>query len=306
MFAAIRTVAPVVGRAKAANPVAVTHLMVVRMKSALASGKSTTKVPAGVRGKSTATPTTVEAAEATTRPSAYVDALLPRFLTTAEIAVSKIFPAGFGWQGASVLADNAGFAADSLGFYMFTGAGDFAGVFIGHTAYFGLKRALFDKSINMAAEAQTALLLASAAFGSGFVWQLALNGFQAAALPFATCALGTAAVCGATFFGGLRVSRAVYPKLGMKYIEAPTYRNLRDDAALSVAIGGATGMFVGTDVSMADNVFRGFVGIEDGFSTATGMAIAGKSTAVGFLGVQAAMNAFLPAGRNWLDQEHRA
>lgn len=205
-----------------------------------------------------------------------------------------------------MLADNAGLSSDSLGFFMATGAGDFAGVFIGHTLFYTAKRALVDKSIDMAQEAQAAVLLASAAFGSGFVWQLALNNFQAVSLPFTACALGTGAVCGATFYGGLRLGRQVFPKLGLNHIEGPTYKNLRDDAALSTAIGGATGMFVGTDVSFAaDNFLRGFVGIEDTASTLTGMAIAGKSTAAGYMAVQGAMNVFLPTGRNWLDGELR-
>lgn len=278
--------------------------LIVRFKSAMATNdKPSARPPAGARGKTTAAGNA--ALDTESGFARYTAAIVPRFLTTAEIAVSKIFPAGFGWQGASVLAENAGFAADSLGFYAFTGAGDFAGVFAGHTLYYGVKKVAIDKSINMAAEVQTALLLASAAFGSGFAWQAALNAFQGHGASFSVAALGTGAVCGATFFGGLRLARSVYPTLGLNHIEAPTYRNLRDDAALSVAIGGATGMFVGTDVSMVDNTLRGFVGIEDGTATLTGMAIAGKSTAVGFLGVQAGMNAFLPAGRNWLDQEGR-
>eukprot|EP01051_Picozoa_sp_SAG22_P012210 SAG22_NODE_1248_length_5014_cov_9.812004_3_plen_84_part_00 len=52
------------------------------------------------------------------------------------------------------------------------------------------------------------------------------------------------------------------------------YDNLKADAQLSVAIGGATGCFVGTDVSYADpsnaygatdsNWLRPIIGIEDG------------------------------------------
>lgn len=282
--------------------------LIVRCKSVLADEQSKiarTHVPAGARAKTTASAGVARELEAESRPSAFAAALVPRFVATAEIAVSKIFPAGFGWQGASVVAEHAGFAADSFGFYTVTGAGDFAGVFLGHTVYFALKKAIVDKGIDLAVEVQTALLLASAAFGSGFVWQAALNAFQGHGASFSTAAVGTGLVCGATFFGGLRIARGVYPKLGMAHIEPPTYRNLRDDAALSVAIGGATGMFVGTDVSMPDNLLRGFVGIEDSASTLTGMAIAGKSTAVGFAAVQSGMNAFLPAGRNWLDQSGR-
>ena len=39
-----------------------------------------------------------------------------RWRVTAEVLVSKIFPAGFGWQAASVVAGNQGMEADTLGF----------------------------------------------------------------------------------------------------------------------------------------------------------------------------------------------
>lgn len=50
-----------------------------------------------------------------------------RFLVTAEVTVSKIFPAGFGWQSASVVADGMGMQADSFNFAVTTGAGDAVG-----------------------------------------------------------------------------------------------------------------------------------------------------------------------------------
>jgi hypothetical protein len=48
--------------------------------------------------------------------------LYDRFVVTAEVTVSKIFPAGFGWQTSSIIASESfGFAPDSLNFALSTG-----------------------------------------------------------------------------------------------------------------------------------------------------------------------------------------
>merc|ERR1711907_742418 len=71
--------------------------------------------------------TTVDAAASST-PS-FSEFFMSRTLVTAEVLVSKIFPAGFGWQLFSVIADSQmGLAGDSLGFYLMTGLGD--GLFV--------------------------------------------------------------------------------------------------------------------------------------------------------------------------------
>ena len=59
--------------------------------------------------------------------AAATDGMANRFLVTAEVTVSKIFPAGFGWQSASVVADGMGMQADSFNFAVTTGAGDAVG-----------------------------------------------------------------------------------------------------------------------------------------------------------------------------------
>jgi hypothetical protein len=40
------------------------------------------------------------------------------------VVVSKIFPAGFGWQASSAVAEGMGFESDQGGFFLITGAGD--------------------------------------------------------------------------------------------------------------------------------------------------------------------------------------
>ena len=84
--------------------------------------------------------------------------------------------AGFGWQGASVLADMYGFAADTSAFALVTGAGDFTGVCLGHTGWMVAKRLINkDDSIDVTAELHTGVLLGTAAFFSGTTWQPLVN-----------------------------------------------------------------------------------------------------------------------------------
>ena len=44
-----------------------------------------------------------------------------RFSLIAEVMVSKIFPAGFGWQTSSIIADDLGYKATELPFFAITG-----------------------------------------------------------------------------------------------------------------------------------------------------------------------------------------
>ena len=91
----------------------------------------------------------VEAATETKESGGIVD----RFIVTAEVTVSKIFPAGFGWQTASIIAENnLGYAPDTMAFAATTGFGDGVGVLLGHSLYYGAKKAAVDPSIDMGKE----------------------------------------------------------------------------------------------------------------------------------------------------------
>lgn len=231
-----------------------------------------------------------------------------RLVITAEVAVSKIFPAGFGWQAFSCIADaQLGLQADSTGFALVTGVGDATGVFIGHTTYFAMKQlATGDDSIDMGEQIQVAALLATAAFHAGTAWQPIVNFLhEQANCTFNQTLGGTMLGCGLMFFVGLRVGRGLYSSF-MPAVAAPAYDNLKTDASLSVAIGGATACFVGTDVSFVvngveTNWLRPLVGIEEGTSDLFGMATAGSSTAIGFTALQMCQNVACPAGKNWVD-----
>ena len=106
--------------------------------------------------------------------SSETNMLSQRFQVMAEVAVSKVFPAGFAWQGASLLADNLGMSADSLSFALATGIGNGLGLLTGHTLFMVIKaeHALAvtgEDSIDIGSEVQTGMLLGSAAFCSGTV-----------------------------------------------------------------------------------------------------------------------------------------
>ena len=74
------------------------------------------------------------------------------------------------------------------------------------------------------------------------------------------------------------------------------------DAQLSIAVGGATGVFVGTDVSYgSENWMAGLIGVQDDDAILTGMIKAGSSTALGFTAIQLVQNVTVPHGHCWLD-----
>ena len=84
-------------------------------------------------------------------------------------------------------------------------------------------------------------------------------------------------------------------------IEEPTYANSKNDASLSVAIGGATGFFVGTDAAYLpeQNFLLHVVGISDGTPDLVGCAMAGTSTSLGFMAAQSSLNVIYPTGKCW-------
>jgi len=244
-----------------------------------------------------AAPSTTTTSTPTTSSS-----LLKRFAVTAEVTVSKIMPAGLGWQSASLVADSLGYAGDSASFALTTGVGDAFGVLAGHCLYYGIKKSVYDPTINTTQELQTGILLGTAAMMSGTAWQPLVNALQGANLTFTGVLGGTWVGCGLAFYAGLRVARTIYSDQ-LQYIAAPSYANSQTDAALSVAIGGATGFFVGTDAAYLpeQNFLLGTVGILDTTPDITGCLLAGTSTSMGFCAAQTTLNMIYPAGKCWND-----
>jgi len=232
--------------------------------------------------------------------------LVNRFSKTCEVCVSKIFPAGFGWQASSLAAGAAGLEATDVAFFLCTGVGDALGVGIGHMAWHAGKRGL-GYDVDITTESHTATLLMTACMFSGTAWQPLVNLLHMANFTFAPAAAGTMMGCGLAFFVGLRFGRIFWsPRL--RGVAAPSYANLKADAQLSMAVGGATGAFVGTDVGFVDpttgvdtNVLRPIVGVEETVGDLHGCVLAGTSTAIGFTAVQSAQNVALAPGKNWVD-----
>ncbi|KAL3804646.1 hypothetical protein HJC23_008461 [Cyclotella cryptica] len=242
--------------------------------------------------------------------SSETNVMMERFKVTAEVTVSKIFPAGFAWQSSSILADSIlGYTPDSMGFALTTGLGDAIGVFAGHCVYFFAKKHVVDSQgsdgkvhIDMEKEVQTGLLLGSAAFFSGTAWQPIVNALQGMELPFFQVFAGTWIGCATAFYFGLRTARTVLSG-PLKHVHYPSFENSRTDKSLSLAIGGATGFFVGTDATYlpAENFLLNVVGIHEGMSPVNGCLVAGSSTSLGFLTAQTTLNTIYPTGRLWND-----
>ena len=228
--------------------------------------------------------------------------VMDRMSSSAEVAVSKIFPAGAGWQTASLLAGQYGFASNSLAFFCTVGLGDLLGVFIGHTLFQFLKKKMTgDAAIRMTPQFQIATLLGGAAFFSGSMWQVALNAMVKLGLGFNGAFIGVGVACTWAFFAGLRVWRRLLSP-AMAAVERKNYPNLKGDVQLSIAIGAATAFFVGTDVSFgAANWLAGVVGITAQMSDVLGICVAGISTSLGFMVAQLAMSLCLPADKCWID-----
>lgn len=236
--------------------------------------------------------------------SASSSGMMDRFKITAEVTVSKIFPAGFGWQSSSIFAEEyLGYSTDTMAFALTTGVGDAIGVMAGHCAYYAAKKSITgDSSINMEREGQTGLLLASAAFCSGTAWQPLVDALQGANLSFMQVFGGTWIGCGTAFYLGLRGARTILSG-PCKHIQEPTFENSITDKSLSAAIGGATGFFVGTDTAYlpTQNFLLDVVGIHDTTPQLLGCAIAGTSTSLGFVAAQSTLNVIYPAGKLWND-----
>ena len=222
---------------------------------------------------------------------------MARTVQTVEAIVSKLFPAGCGWQTASIIADNAGYLPTTLPFFLSAGLGEGLAVGLGHLTYYSLKDRVKGLKSDVSLQRGSALQLGTAAAMSGTIWQPSVNLFQTHG--FTTAAIGTFGICGLTFFSGLRLSRAIWDRVPGVSLERNNETNLRNDALLSVSVAGAAGLFVATDVSLANNYLAAYFGITDGMSNLAGIGTAGMSTAVGFTGVQTLQNTFMK--RNWID-----
>jgi len=224
-----------------------------------------------------------------------------RMTVTAEVGISKIFPAGFGWQTAAYFAENAGMEATDMSFFLSTGIGDGIGVCMGHTAYCAVKKAVTgSEDIELGKELQVGIMLGSAAVCSGGIWQPTVNALQSAGWEFTNSVIATGSVATLAFFTGLRLARLAYSPI-FDGVEEATYANLKADAALSVAVGGAAGCFLGTDISYGAANWMTPIGIQETYSPLLASTVAGTSTMLGFGVVQTGENLVYAKDKCWVD-----
>jgi hypothetical protein len=212
-----------------------------------------------------------------------------RLVQTADIAVSKLFPGGFMWQAGSVVAVNAGFQSTDVAFALATGVGDCIGVSVGHVLFTAIKSIFTGQSV--AKEIPVGVWLGSAAFWSGTLWQPAVNLCAGFGWSFPAVFLGVGAICCAAFFVGLRGGRVLYRGIG---ITGNNSHNFGEDVGLSVAIGGAAGMFCATDITIPKNAWDVYFGVTPSMTPVEGCMRAGASTALGFSIAQILQNTRAP------------
>eukprot|EP00912_Choanoflagellata_sp_UC4_P000984 UC4_evm6s607 len=229
-----------------------------------------------------------------------------RLKLTLEVTVSKLLPAGFGWQAASVFAEESlGAGAETLTFAVTTGLGDAAAVFLGHSIFYTLKSSV-DKSIKIGDTVQVGAWLAIATLFSGTAWQPTVNAMEtafASGAGFPAVFTTVGAVCGFAFYSGLRVGRSILSPF-CSAVPAQDYDNLKRDAGLGIAIGGAAAFFVGTDAGYLDgkgNFLYDIVAVTDACSALDGCCLAGLSTGLGFFTIQMIQNVSLSKGKHWMD-----
>lgn len=217
---------------------------------------------------------------------------IKRNIKTVEIISSKIFPAGGGWQSASICADKIGYLSNELPFFALVGCGEGLAVGLGHLAYNGIKNKI--TNVDMDTEKKNSLMFGTAAAFSGTVWQPIVNLYTEASndIPLALIAPITGMVCGMAFMGGLSFSRCFY---NISNIDNDIFKN---DTQLSLSIAGAAGMFVATDASISNNFLVDYFGILENMTNNKQIITAGLSTSTGFIILQTLQNF---KKRNYLD-----
>ena len=208
--------------------------------------------------------------------------------------ISKIFPAGAGWQLASTAID---FDPSTADFALVTGLGDAMGVVLGHVAYKSVQRVAAPWHVpSLRQELGVAAWLGGAAFCAGTAWQPIVNAVEA---PFAITAAATGIGCALAFYGGLRAGRVTMP-----WIPDGDATNSWQDLGLAISIGGATGAFVSTDAAfLADPTYPSGVAptILASDAVSTQCIKAGASTFVGFGTLGVAQNLLCSPGKHWMD-----
>ena len=211
-------------------------------------------------------------------------------------------------------------------YFLLTGFGAFLGVFLGQLAYasgvYGVsvlqhraagQRVPTPKTLVMGVE--FSLLIATAAFFSGFFWQPIANLMMVIAAPvsaapnllFAIVVTGLWVLEAIVFFVALHSARHAFSTLfRFEAVEAALqHSTLIYDSTLALSVGGATGFFFATNGSYAANVLTRAFGVMPWTGPWLAAMYGGGSSTTGFLFAQALQNAFFPANSSWADSRKK-
>ena len=145
----------------------------------------------------------------------YWNLQLERLKVTLQVAFSKVFCSGMGWE---VAAQAAGSGSSSFTFALCTGLGDGLGTFAGHFVLLGCKlllarwrSATIMASGHSSADLAAGVWLAAGGFCSGVVWQPSVSFFHAHlySADFTAISMFVGISCGLSFFTALQAARTV-------------------------------------------------------------------------------------------------
>ena len=210
-------------------------------------------------------------------------------LTTVQVAGTKIFLAGMGWQAAAFASRQH---STSLAFSFAAGVGDAAGTFVGN-AILLLCLSHSNGWPGCSHVMLSGMVVSAGSLVSGAMWQQLVDYFQASGLSFTPGMVLVGLVCGAGFYSGITIAALCVTRCRR------TRLDFAKDFTLAVSVGGATAAFVGTDESWHGNWLQQVVGERDGSSVVLDCLKAGASVVLGFCILQLVLIAIVPSRVLW-------
>jgi hypothetical protein len=211
-------------------------------------------------------------------------------VTTLQVAITKIFLSGFGWQLFALIPTSSTVESSLL-----TGVGDAVGTFLGNALYLIMVsssrgKPSFDYVI------RSGLVVSSGSLISGLVWQPLLNRCADNNYGFEVAMLVVGIGCGVSFFLGITMAAIISAKLQHDEERRPALDYVKD-MTLSLSVVGATAAFVGTDNNFHGNWLQSIVGERNGEAIDCGKA--GLSTVLGFVCAMFILLSVLPTRFMW-------
>lgn len=210
-------------------------------------------------------------------------------LTTAQVAATKIFLGGVGWQAFALASRRP---STSRAFAVAAGLGDASGTFVGNALLLAAL-APWRGWPGAAHVVRSGLVVSAGSLLSGSAWQPLVTTLHGAGLGFNAGAACTGAACGAAFYVGITLAAM----LNARECRRPA-SDLVKDFTLSLAVVGATAAFVGTDARWHGNWLQPLVGERHG-QDYTDCLKAGFSVVVGFGALQLLLVLLVPPRFLW-------